>query len=76
MKSEPATPTGAPDIQLRQTQDELTELLLETPVCYISGVGVGGSYAVGDGLQGRVALHDLRVAPIMAPDNLSIGVLG
>ena len=58
MKSEPPTPTRATDNQLIKMQDE-RKFIRETSLLYISGVGVGGSYSIGDLTSGRARMRDM-----------------
>ena len=46
MKSEPPTPTRAPDDQFKKMSDSLDKL--ETRIYWMFGVGVRGSYSIGE----------------------------
>ena len=55
MKSEPPTPTRAPDNQFRN-MNHINQILLEMALYQMFGVGVGGSYSIGETRAARTSI--------------------
>ena len=74
MKSETPTPTRAPDNQLRKMRYLLNSTRSADLVYSISGVGVGGSYSIGeqDSCTGNVASKQKGKKPFHGGNVLAV----